>query len=130
MSDPTTHLFVYGTLRPGSGHPMADFLAARARRVGRARMPGRLYDLGPYPAMTAESGWVQGELYELHEPGDTLAALDRYEGCPDGREAAFEREQCYAMMEGGASVAAWVYYYRGPVAHGQHIPSGDYFDLA
>ena len=53
MEPECRHLFVYGTLRRGSGHPMSRFLAARARLLAGARVPGRLYDLGGFPGLTA-----------------------------------------------------------------------------
>jgi gamma-glutamylcyclotransferase (GGCT)/AIG2-like uncharacterized protein YtfP len=125
----TPYLFVYGTLRPGSGHPMAELLAAKARLVQGAIVRGRLYDLGPYPGLTPGEGSVRGELYELYKPAATLELLDRYEGCPDGEAAAFDREVVTVPLEQGASAAAWVYYFRGPVREDQYVASGDYFAL-
>ena len=69
------YLFVYGTLLRDIGHPMAEFLARQARFVGDAKMPGRLYDLGPYPGMREPENvddWVHGELYELRNAAVTL----------------------------------------------------------
>ena len=60
-------LFVYGTLRRQSPHPMARYLARHARYVGTARVAGRLYDLGPYPGMlpAAEADdFVHGDLFD------------------------------------------------------------------
>ena len=65
-------LFVYGMLRRGSGHAMADFLAERSRFVGQARVRGRLYDLGRFPGMLAAeaddefSAFAQAALDEFH----------------------------------------------------------------
>lgn len=129
MGDKTPLLFVYGTLRTGSGHPMADFLASRGRLVQAALMPGRLYDLGPYPGMTPGAGFVRGELYELAEPSATLELLDRYESCPNDEAAAFERAVAQVALDLGQSVAAWVYYFRGPVSEDQYVASGDYLDV-
>lgn len=79
------HLFVYGTLRRGLGHPMARWLLAHAAYVGPATVTGQLYDLGPYPgAVLARGGRVVGEVYRLRHGSPVLAALDAYEGCgPD-----------------------------------------------
>ena len=49
------HLFVYGTLRRGFRHLMADLLAEQAEFVGEGVFQGRLYDLGSYPGVTASN---------------------------------------------------------------------------
>src|SRR5436853_375545 len=77
-------LFVYGTLRQGSGHPLARLLAAQARWLGTGTVAGRLYDLGAYPGMAepeAAGQRLRGDVYELHDPDATLSILDDYEGC-------------------------------------------------
>src|SRR5262245_13923992 len=98
-------LFVYGTLRKGFDHPMADYLAARARHLGGGKVPGQLYDLGAYPGLLDAAGpeeWVYGDLYELREPAETLAALDRYEGraLPDA-PPLFERRMIPVTIDTG-----------------------------
>jgi gamma-glutamylcyclotransferase (GGCT)/AIG2-like uncharacterized protein YtfP len=125
------YLFVYGSLRRASGHPMAEFLTARGRFVGAASAPGRLYHLGPYSGMVdapAEGERVRGELYELHKPEVTMADLDRYEGCgpEDPPPHLYERALAVATPDGGEQRSAWVYLYRGPLTGARPIPSGDY----
>ena len=121
-------LFVYGTLRSDIGHPMAEFLAQRARFVGPAKMPGRLYDLGPYPGMREPENvddWVHGELYELRNAAATLEALDRYESL--GVEPApFVRQRGTATLACSDVVTTWVYRYQGGMNRARHIASGDY----
>jgi gamma-glutamylcyclotransferase (GGCT)/AIG2-like uncharacterized protein YtfP len=124
-------LFVYGTLRRGSGHPMAAFLAARGTWLGRATVPGRLYDLGPYPGLTAPQTpeeRVGGEVHELLDADATLAALDAYEGCspPGEPPGLYERVLTHAVLDGGETIAVWTYLYRGPLDRARHLPSGDY----
>ncbi len=124
-------LFVYGTLRRGTGHPMASFLEQRARYVGRGRTPGHLYDLGAYPGMVLAAGtedWVRGDLFALADPEQTLAELDRYEGCgpDDPRPWYFQRALAPVQRDDGAEVAAWVYSYCRPVREEQRIASGEY----
>jgi gamma-glutamylcyclotransferase (GGCT)/AIG2-like uncharacterized protein YtfP len=121
-------LFVYGTLRSDLGHPMAQFLARRARLLGRAKMPGRLHDLGPYPGMRdAENAddWVHGELWELAEAAATLEELDRYESLGTA-PPPFVRRRGRATLSSGAAVETWVYVYVGTVDKARHIASGDY----
>src|SRR5689334_6881352 len=75
-------LFVYGTLRDGSGHPMHRKLRAEADFVAAATFRGKLYDLGPFPgAVTSRSNAdrILGEIYRLHDPAGMLRALDAYE---------------------------------------------------
>ena len=120
-------LFVYGTLRSDIGHPMAEFLARRARFVGPAKMPGRLYDLGPYPGMRDPEhadDWVHGELYEMSEAAATLAALDHYESL--GTEPPpFVRQRGQATLGSGEAMETWVYMYNGAIDPARHIASGD-----
>ncbi len=67
---PEQLLFVYGTLRQGGSNDMARFLPT-AVKVANARMRGRLFDLGSYPALVtdAAAGWVNGELYAIPKAG-------------------------------------------------------------
>lgn len=115
------HIFVYGTLRRGGA--MHALLAPGAEWVGRARMRGRLYDLGAFPGFAdgRANDWVQGELYRL--TGDSaplLDSLDRYEG------TAFRREVREAVRDGGVRMQAYVYVFTGSLRGRRRIESGDY----
>ncbi|RMH68055.1 MAG: gamma-glutamylcyclotransferase [Cyanobacteria bacterium J003] len=74
-------LFVYGTLKPG--YPPHD-LFCRPWLSGHqtALVRGRLYHLPMgYPGLTAEEGWVQGELLLFDDPpASLLTQLDAFEG--------------------------------------------------
>jgi gamma-glutamylcyclotransferase (GGCT)/AIG2-like uncharacterized protein YtfP len=131
MSSRSSYLFVYGTLRRASKHPMAHYLDRHARWLGPATVPGRLYDLGPYPGVlpAADAGdQVHGDLCEMNEPDAVLARLDEYEGCPLGQPepGLFERALATVTTEAGDSLQAWLYYYRRPVREEQRIESGIY----
>jgi gamma-glutamylcyclotransferase (GGCT)/AIG2-like uncharacterized protein YtfP len=124
-------LCVYGTLRGGASHPAALHLAYNARLLGPARVPGRLYDLGPYPGMTpaeADGDWVHGEVYHLLHPTATLAVLDRYEGTrpSEGGLPLYRREVVGAHLESGGVLSCWVYCYARAVDPERRIPSGRY----
>jgi len=124
-------LFVYGTLRRDSPNSRHAMLARAARLVGRARMRGRLYQLGGYPGLVPAPDaerWVQGEVYELTDPEALLARLDEYEGCGprDPEPHEYERVRAEAWMASGAREEAWVYVYRGPLSEKREIVSGDY----
>jgi gamma-glutamylcyclotransferase (GGCT)/AIG2-like uncharacterized protein YtfP len=116
------HIFVYGTLRRGA--TMHALLAPGAEWVGRARMRGRLFDLGHFPGFAdGRAGeWVQGELYRLAgaDPAALLDSLDRYEG------TAFRREVREAVRDGGERVQAYVYVFTGALRGRRRIASGDY----
>jgi gamma-glutamylcyclotransferase (GGCT)/AIG2-like uncharacterized protein YtfP len=124
-------LFVYGTLRCDSAQPMARYLASMARFLGRASAAGRLYDLGPYPGMTAAQGpaeRVWGHLLELADPAATLERLDLYEDCPFGEPipSLFQRHKLPVVGADGQTHTAWVYTYHGEVREQRRLPSGEY----
>ncbi|MEM7159462.1 MAG: gamma-glutamylcyclotransferase family protein [Myxococcota bacterium] len=123
------HLFVYGTLREGAGHPMHATLDAGARRVGAARVRGRLYRLDGYPGLVLDpaADWVHGELYRLHDAG-VLDPLDRYEGAhpTDPEPLEFRRIQASVVDFKGEARAAWIYVYEWAVDEHARIGSGDY----
>jgi gamma-glutamylcyclotransferase (GGCT)/AIG2-like uncharacterized protein YtfP len=106
-------LFVYGTLRLGSGHPMARYLRASAIFIGQGWMPGKKINLGDYPAAIydeAAEEKVDGDVFHLTEPEKTLATLDLYEGI--GEE--FPHPQEYVRLEktvflNATPCVCWVY---------------------
>jgi gamma-glutamylcyclotransferase (GGCT)/AIG2-like uncharacterized protein YtfP len=127
---PTPRLFVYGTLRAGSRHPMAAYLRAHATHAGRATLRGRLYDMGPYPGAVLSddaADAVVGDVYELHpETADrVMAELDDYEGM-NVEDAAYTRREAEAVLESGEAVKCWVYVYVLPTEHLARIASGDW----
>jgi gamma-glutamylcyclotransferase (GGCT)/AIG2-like uncharacterized protein YtfP len=131
MHDGGPYLFVYGTLRSDSGHPMAAFLTARTTPLGQGTAAGRLYDLGPYPGMTAaesSADLVRGDVYELLDADATLAALDDYEGCspPAPPPGLYERVLTSALLASGETLPVSAYVYRGPLDRARHLPSGEY----
>ncbi len=128
-------LFVYGTLRKGSAHPLAGLLATQGWWRGTATAAGRLHDLGAYPGMTepaAAGEEVRGDVYELRDPDATLAVLDDYEGCgaSQSRTWLYERLLAPVVLDGGDQRTAWVYYYRGSLDGARHLPGGDYLAAA
>jgi gamma-glutamylcyclotransferase (GGCT)/AIG2-like uncharacterized protein YtfP len=106
-------LFAYGTLGPG--HP----LGGRSGGWCEDAVRGRLYDLGPYPALVdldgPATGWVEGHVRPV-SANELTDRLDPYEGVHEGlyRRAATTTR---------AGRRAWVYVYarrlprdaRGPI---------------
>jgi gamma-glutamylcyclotransferase (GGCT)/AIG2-like uncharacterized protein YtfP len=98
-------LFVYGTLAPRDGK------AAGPLGFEPDAVRGRLYDLGPYPALVdlgdPTSGWVEGFVRPVSERW-LQNVLDRYEGVD---ENLYRR--VFAVTRKGRNV--WVYEYARPV---------------
>ena len=116
------YLFVYGTLRPDSPHPMARVLRRHARPVGPARFRGRLYRVSWYPGArdaARPTDAVFGELYRLTRAGPCLEALDAYEG------DEFTRVRRQVSTARGTR-DAWLYLFTGPTEQLQRIPGGHF----
>ena len=115
-------LFVYGSLRTGAGGPMHATLAAGARRLGMARVSGRLFVVDWYPGVVlGDCEWVHGELWAI-EDATLLAVLDDYEGC----EREFVRTRALVHADDGTAREAWVYAYARPTDGLAAVPSGDW----
>jgi gamma-glutamylcyclotransferase (GGCT)/AIG2-like uncharacterized protein YtfP len=126
----THYLFVYGTLKRRSRHPMARRLAKLAQFVGAAKIAGRLYDLGRYPGLQeprSAEDCVQGDVYDLGEDAEqTLREMDEYENGESPAPAFFDRQQTTAVLDDGREVVVWVYWFRGEVRPECLIASGSY----
>jgi gamma-glutamylcyclotransferase (GGCT)/AIG2-like uncharacterized protein YtfP len=98
-------LFVYGTLAPESPD-----VALREGWLEDA-VRGRLYDLGPYPALVnhedPEAGWVEGYVRPVAWEQFT-GSLDSYEGVGEG---LYRR----ALVQTRAGRQVWVYVFAQPV---------------
>jgi gamma-glutamylcyclotransferase (GGCT)/AIG2-like uncharacterized protein YtfP len=115
------HLFVYGTLREESAHPMAHRLRVGAKHVGRGSTPGRLFDFGSWPGafFAAEQKYrVIGNVFALRAGPRLLLDLDRYEGVApaddEKREwpeamGLFHRITVRIALDKGGSVEAFAY---------------------
>ncbi len=95
-------VFVYGTLRQGGVRALPDLFPA-ARFVGQAKVRGRLYDLGAYPALLVDeaASSVTGEVYEIDD--ELLRKLDEIEA-----SSAYWRRQVEVSL-GDQSTTCWVY---------------------
>jgi gamma-glutamylcyclotransferase (GGCT)/AIG2-like uncharacterized protein YtfP len=124
------YLFVYGTLKRRSRHPMARRLAASARHVGAAIIAGRLYDLGRFPGLKeplAPNDWVQGDVYDLGENAEqTLQDMDAYENAESPPPTPYERQLAIVVLAEGKEMTTWVYWYHGDVNEEQFIESGSF----
>lgn len=101
-SDPEL-LFAYGTLGPAHDRALRPWLPDAVR--------GRLFDLGPYPALVAcheaTPAWVEGWVRPV-DAAELAEKLDPYEGVAEG---LFER--IATTTRAGRWV--WVYVYARPL---------------
>lgn len=117
-------LFVYGTLKLGGDrhHEIAE----KARLVSTAKIQGRLFRIRGelYPgAFPGDSGdYIQGELYRLATPSETLKWLDEIEGCKQG---LFTRQQV-DVWQGNRKMKAWVYFYNCEKEKAGRIAGGNF----
>lgn len=130
---PEDYIFVYGTLRSAPRHQMNKVLERHADRVGRGKVPGILYDIGPYPGAVKTTGtraFVRGDVYRLRDPDRALKVLDRYEGWDEKkpRSGEFRRSRVVVNMGAGKTVKAWIYLYNRPTSGLTRIRSGDYLE--
>jgi gamma-glutamylcyclotransferase (GGCT)/AIG2-like uncharacterized protein YtfP len=98
-------LFTYGTLAPESpAVAMAEGWAADAVR-------GRLYDLGPYPAVVdhedPQAGWIEGYVRSVTWE-QLVDCLDSYEGVSEG---LYRR----VLVSSRAGRQVWMYVYALPI---------------
>ena len=105
-------LFAYGTLAPRGPE-------AEAREGWSAdSVRGRLFDLGPYPALVdlddPGAGRVEGFVRPV-EGSELRDRLDPYEG---GDEGLYRRSSALT----GAGRVAWVYVYARPLPRGARGP--------
>lgn len=122
------YLFVYGTLRMTYPHDMADFLRDHAVWVAEGRLPGRLYDVGTYPAAIYDdfsTQQIHGDLFWMHDPERVFEVLDPYEGIED---ELYYRQICPVTMNMGEQLPAWVYLFNRSTHLLTEIPGGDYLD--
>lgn len=118
MKDGTDLLFVYGSLRRDSAHPMARLLADGADYLGSATTAGLLYRIDEFPGLVPcddPARQVGGDLYRLKAPQELLPLLDEYEECtahyPQPHE--YRREMAMVRHE-GRNIGAWIYFYNRP----------------
>lgn len=123
-------LFVYGSLKRGTDHPMHKRMLRFCSFLEPARMKGYLYQLEGYPGavQTGDDQWIQGELYRIEQAVGLFDLLDGYEECSKAFEPPHEytREAVEVITESGQQLRAWVYLYNFSITGRQRIASGCY----
>ncbi|HMQ08636.1 MAG TPA: gamma-glutamylcyclotransferase [Saprospiraceae bacterium] len=128
-------LFVYGTLRRGFPHRMAEFLQKNAKFIGQGFAMGRLYDMGSYPAMIKTYNpdeQICGDVFDISlNQEEILKFLDQYEGIsyPPDKENLFIRELVKIQCK-GSTFDAYAYIYPGRLDDEVLITSGDYMEYS
>jgi gamma-glutamylcyclotransferase (GGCT)/AIG2-like uncharacterized protein YtfP len=113
---PHCRVFLYGSLRQGSGNPHSTLLHSRCRTTGQGHMPGRLFRVGMLYGAVYEPGspsTVLGEIIEIpaSAAADILDTLDRYEGTTPGTPGTggppFTREEVDITHADGTILRCW-----------------------
>jgi gamma-glutamylcyclotransferase (GGCT)/AIG2-like uncharacterized protein YtfP len=129
--NPVYYLFVYGSLRSDCKNEAHQYLSSYFTLIGKARVKGRLYDLGKYPAAipTREDYFVVGELYHISDSKEfsgVMAQLDEYEEVNGtGSGQALYRRELTEVFINDLTVQAWIYWYNGRIEGTPLITSGD-----
>ena len=124
-------LFVYGSLRSGFRSPAYEYISRYFTFVSNARVRGRLFDLGSYPAgiKSNDNKFIVGELYKITNDEEfawAIGQLDDYEGVsvePD--EVQLYRRELTEVYYNSSITHAWIYWYNGDVSGKPLIESGD-----
>ena len=124
-------LFVYGSLRSGFRSPAYEYISRYFELVGHAKVKGKLYDLGEYPAAkpTNEEKFIIGELYSIRNEKEfswAIGQLDDYEGVNGAfDEIPLYRRDIAEVYIDNKTTNAWIYWYHGDVENKPVIESGD-----
>ena len=132
MTNPGVYqLFVYGSLRSGFKSPVYEYISRFFKFIGEAKVKGKLYDMGSYPAgvATTDEAYIVGELYQAineHEFSWAIGQLDDYEGVSvEADEIQLYRREITDVISNGQTTKAWIYWFNGEVSGKPVIESGD-----
>ena len=132
MTNPGVYqLFVYGSLRSGFRSPVYEYISRFFTFVGDAKVRGKLFDMGSYPAgmPTNDNSYITGELYHANNPHEfswAIGQLDDYEGVSvEADEVQLYRREITEVHFEGQVTHAWIYWYIGDLSGKPAIDSGD-----
>lgn len=132
MTNPGVYqLFVYGSLRSGFHNPMYEYISRFFTLVSKAKVRGKLIDMGSYPAgiPSNDNHFIIGELYQVNNESEfswAIGQLDDYEGVsvePD--EVQLYRREITEVHLNGQITQAWIYWYNGDASGKPVVASGD-----
>ena len=122
----TDLLFVYGTLMQGFTNPYARQLRRESRFVGLGHLPGHLYRVSWFPGAVPDPTaitLIHGEVYQLHNPTETLRVLDEYEDTAADGSGIYIRK-ALPVHVGDESLTCWIYTYNASTANLVPIEGG------
>lgn len=135
MNNDELKLFVYGSLRSGFKHPAYEYVSRYFTLIGDAKVKGKLYDMGSYPAAipTEENNFIIGELYQLKNEKEfnwAFEQLDDYEGVhPENNEPSLYIRQKVTVFINAGTATAWMYWYNATIDDQPLIASGDVIEF-
>ena len=110
------HIFVYGTLK--TGQCRERLWPCSPTEFRRAWTLGKLYDLGPYPAMILGSDRIAGQVWAIRDEDmeQTCKVLDEIEGTNQaGCANLYDRVQVdVVLLDSGERLRASTYIYAKP----------------
>lgn len=117
-------LAAYGLLRPSAGRLAALGLGRALAAMGPCRIPGRLLDMGAYPALIMDEGAVAGELLRVLDPaaGPRLDAFEEFDA-DDPARSLYRRVRVRLL---NPPREAWVYVWNRPPRGEPRVVSGDW----
>lgn len=124
-------LFVYGSLRSGFHSTAYEYISRYFTLVGNAKVRGKLFDLGEYPAgvKSNDNSFIIGELYRITNDNETdwaIAQLDDYEGVyTEPEEIPLYKREIADVYIDDKITHAWIYWYNGDVNGKPLVESGD-----
>ncbi len=124
-------LFVYGSLRRGFHSTAYEYISRFFSFVAEAKVKGKLFDMGEYPAAIPTSGniFITGELYTIKQENEfpwAIGQLDDYEGLnAEADEIQLYRRELTEVYFNDQVTNAWIYWYNADVSGRPSIESGD-----
>jgi gamma-glutamylcyclotransferase (GGCT)/AIG2-like uncharacterized protein YtfP len=123
-------LISYATLQPELAPAEIASLVSQLRPLGRASIPGILYDLGDYPGAVGgnKNLKVWGQVFELPTDPGVLRQLDDYEefSAAEIERSQFMRTECNATLDNGRVIKVWVYVYNRDPSSAPRIANGSF----
>lgn len=107
-----TSFFAYGTLKRGEVRAQTWPFEPTSVQIAFTR--GKLFDLGPYPALDIGNDWIQGELWTFQpaEISKTLQVIDDVEGYEQSpAHDLYDRRVIDAVLKNGELVTAFCYFF-------------------
>ena len=130
--NPVYNIFVYGSLRKGFHSDAYNYISRYFYLAAAdAKVKGKLYDLGEYPAAVAtnEDYFIIGELYHISHDEEfswAIEQLDDYEGInTEPGQTALYRREITTIYLADHTTEAWVYWYNGDVSQFPALDTGD-----